>query len=296
MAICFGPAGQCRKAKELKLKSTWHYLDFVAQMGLNAFEYSAGRGVNIGEATAQRLGSRARELGIVMSLHAPYYISLASREEEKREKSVQYILDSALAVSRLGGNRIVVHPGGLNGQSREEALRVACATLQKARRVLDENGFTQIAICPETMGKISQLGTLEEVIKLCLLDDRMLPCVDFGHLNARTLGGLQCEADFAGVLDEIGKRLGQERLKSMHIHFSKIAYSAGGEVRHLTFEDESFGPDFEPLMLQLAKRRMEPVVICESAGTQSEDALQMQEAYRRFSGRLGQDKLEGDVE
>ena len=114
---------------------------------------------------------------------------------------------------------------------------------------------------------------------MCGVDERFLPCVDFGHLNARTLGGLHEEGAFAAVLDRLADALGRERASQMHIHFSKIEYSAGGEKRHLTFEDTAFGPDPEPLMTLLAKRGLCPTVICESAGTQTVDAATMSRLY-----------------
>ena len=129
------------------------------------------------------------------------------------------------------------------------------------------------------MGKINQLGTLSEVLELCGVDERFLPTVDFGHLNARTLGGIKSREDYARMLDEIESALGHDRLCRMHIHFSKIEYTAGGEKRHLTFADEVYGPQFEPLMEELAKRAMSPSVICESDGTQAEDAAQMKRFY-----------------
>ena len=126
------------------------------------------------------------------------------------------------------------------------------------------------------------MGDLDEVIALCKVDDRMLPCVDFGHMNARTLGSLDSKEAFAALLDKLEDQLGKERIRRMHVHFSQIEYSAGGEVRHLIFSDnKGFGPDYQPLMELFAERGMEPTVICESAGTQSEDALIMQRAYEK---------------
>ena len=129
------------------------------------------------------------------------------------------------------------------------------------------------------MGKINQLGTLEEVIALCELDERLIPCIDFGHLNARTLGEVNSKEAFKQIIDEIGNRLGEYRQKHFHSHFSKIEYTKGGEKKHLTFEDSIFGPDPTPLMELLCEFDLEPTIICESDGTQSEDALAMKNLY-----------------
>jgi deoxyribonuclease-4 len=279
MAAKFGPHGRCDFARERGVKTTEGYLALLAELGLDAYEYPCGRGVNVGEETARAIGREAKRLGIQISLHSPYYVSLASIEESKRLNSVQYLLKSAAAVDWMGGTRVTVHPGGLNGQTREKALQVAADTLRSAQRALDEAGLSHIVLCPETMGKVSQLGDLDEVLALCAIDERMLPCVDFGHLNARTQGGLRVKEAYSAVFRCISGCLGEERARKMHAHFSKIEYSAGGEVRHLTFTDCNYGPEFEPLMELTAKWNYEPVFICESAGTQAQDAARMKQNY-----------------
>lgn len=278
----FGPAGTGDSFKEQGYKTSLQVPGYLEKMGLNWFEYQCGRGVNIGEDKAVALGEKAKEHGIGISLHAPYYISLASKEEEKRDNSVNYILQSARAVSAMGGDRIVVHPGGLGGLARDDATALACVTLKKAQDCLDANGLSHVHICPETMGKINQLGTLEEVLQMCGVDERFLPCIDFGHLNARTHGAVNSADAFTAILDEVESRLGYDRMKVFHSHFSKIEYTDGGEKRHLTFEDQVFGPDFSPLAELIAKKNLSPVFVCESAGSQAEDAAQMQAVYRSF--------------
>lgn len=280
LCAVFGPAGNSDSFYAAGNKATLQAPGWLQAQGLTAYEYQCGRGVNVGEATARALGAKAAEYGVSVSLHAPYYISLASAEEEKRLGSLRYITDSARAVTWMGGCRIVVHPGGLNKRTREDATRVACDTLAAAQRELDEQGLSQVRICPETMGKINQLGDLEEVITMCGVDERFLPCVDFGHLNARTLGGLHEEGAYIAVLDRLADVLGTERAAQMHIHFSKIEYSAGGEKRHLTFEDTLYGPDPAPLMRELFRRNWRPTVICESDGTQAEDARILRDWFR----------------
>ncbi|MCL1867193.1 MAG: endonuclease IV, partial [Oscillospiraceae bacterium] len=147
------------------------------------------------------------------------------------------------------------------------------------REAMDETGFGDILICPETMGKINQLGTLEEVLRICEIDERMLPCVDFGHLNARTLGGIKSRSDYASAFDLIRDSLGDGILQNLHIHFSKIEYTKGGEKKHLTFADEIFGPDCKPMLDEIFDRRMTPFIVCESDGTQAEDCAVMRKYY-----------------
>ncbi|MDR2908596.1 MAG: TIM barrel protein, partial [Oscillospiraceae bacterium] len=253
---------------------------YLREKGLGAFEYQCGHGVRVSEAVAKSLGKRAEEADVKISLHAPYYISLASAEEEKRQNSVVYILQAARACRLMGGNRIVVHPGGAGKTSRKEAVSLALETLMAARKRLDEEKLEGIFICPETMGKINQLGDLEEVMTLCKTDERMIPCIDFGHMNARTGGRASGYEGFSEMLNTIHNSLGAERGSSFHVHFSKIEYTqAGGEKRHLTFADTEYGPDFAPLGLLFKERGLTPTVICESSGTQIEDAAAMKAMY-----------------
>ena len=279
MAAKFGPAGNSKSFSQMGYKSSLDVPEYIEKMGLDVFEYQCGRGVNIGEEKARQLGAAAAEKGITLTLHAPYYISMSGIDPEKRLKSVDYILASARAVDAMGGNRIVVHTGSCGKISREEALALAVDTMKSAVVALDQNGLSHIHICPETMGKINQLGTLDEVLSLCEIDERLIPCIDFGHLNARTLGGLKTYGDFKEIFDKIEDRLGIDRLRSFHSHFSKIEYTDGGEKKHLTFEDTAYGPDFEPVIDLIVKKNCSPIVICESDGTQAEDALTMKKAY-----------------
>lgn len=279
MGALFGPAGRDDSLSIYKYRSSLDIPRCMSEKGLDAFEYQCGRGVNVNEEAARQLKEEANKYGITLSLHAPYYISLSGIEKEKRDKSITYIVDSAKAADLMGADRIIVHSGSCSKISREEALALACDTLKRAQNTLDELNLGHIHICPETMGKINQLGTLDEVLELCKIDDRMIPCVDFGHLNARTLGSINSEEDYKKILDEIENALGIDRLKLFHSHFSKIEYTAGGEKQHLTFSDSMYGPDYEPLLNQVVKRDLSPRFICESAGTQSDDALIMKTYY-----------------
>ena len=277
----FGPAGNSESFSAMGYRKTLQVPEYLEKMGLDAFEYQCGRGVNISQEKAAEFGAACREKGIYVSLHAPYYISLSGVEESKRLNSINYILQAARAVNAMGGERIVVHSGSCSKISREEALALAMDTMGLAQKALDDEGLSNIHICPEVMGKINQLGTLEEVLSLCSIDERIIPCVDFGHLNSRTFGSLKTAQDFGRVLDTIENCLGRERMQRFHIHFSKIQYTLnGGEKCHLTFADREYGPEFEPLAEELAKCGAAPVVICESAGTQAEDAAAMKAFWK----------------
>lgn len=277
--IRFGTAGTSDSFEAKGYKSSLDIPAYTAEMGLDAFEYQCGHGVRLGVDKAGKMAADAAERGILFSVHAPYYISMSSLEEEKRLGSVRYLLQSAEVCRALGGKRIIFHSGSCGKQNREAALEKALDTMRRAVEALDEAGYGDMTLCPETMGKIGQLGTLDEVLALCGVDKRITPCIDFGHLNARTLGGVGGKEQFAAILDRMAEALGDDRARSFHSHFSKIEYTAGGEKRHLTFADTVFGPPYEPLLDLCAARGLTPTFICESAGTQAEDARAMQDYF-----------------
>lgn len=278
----FGPAGISDSFYEQGYKSTLEVSGWLRQMGLGAFEYQCGRGVRIKEETARKLGKSAQNHNIALSVHSPYYINLATPDDSKRQKSIDYILQTLEAADYMGATRVVVHSGSCANMSREKALAYAKKALLQAQAQADDMGFSHIHICPETMGKINQLGNLDEVLELCSLDERFLPTIDFGHLYTRSLGALKTQADFEHIFDEIENRLGLERLKTFHCHFSRIEFTAGGEKKHHTYADTEYGPDFEPIAEIICKRGLSPVIICESRGTQAEDARTLQDIYRTY--------------
>lgn len=281
MTAKFGPAGNS-DAFAAAYRSSLEAPDWIAQQGLDCYEYQCGKGVHVGEDTARKLGEKARGAGITLSLHAPYFINLANPDPESQRKTIGYVLSSCQAADWMGAQRVVVHSGALMKRTRQEALDIARNCLQAVLAACDAAGFAHITLCPETMGKINQLGDLDEVLALCQLDDRLLPCVDFGHLYARSLGadeGLEATGRMLARMEEI---LGIERARIFHSHFSRIEFTPnGGEKCHRTFSDNGgFGPDPAPLMELIAQRGWSPTIICESAGTQAEDALAMKKLYQ----------------
>ena len=181
------------------------------------------------------------------------------------------------AAELLGANTIVIHSGSAAKISREEAMKLSCDTLYK---VIEAIGDTDIKLGIETMGKVNQLGTLDEVIEQCQVDKHYVPVVDFGHMNARECGGVFTTADdYRRVFDKIALGCSDEVAKNLHCHFSKIEYTDKGEKKHLTFADREYGPDFEPLIEAIAREGLTPTIICESDGTMPEDALAMKKYY-----------------
>ncbi len=282
MSARFGVAGNSEYFTREVSKASADAPAWLRSIGLDAYEYQCGRGVHVKQPMAEKIGQNAADAGIVLSIHAPYFINLANPAPESLEKNIGYVLASCQAARWMGANRIVIHTGALMKRSRAEALAIAKQSLTAILAACDGAGYGDLTLCPETMGKVNQLGDLEEVLALCTLDERLLPCVDFGHLYARTAGELDGTAACRAMLDRMAAVLGEDRAAVFHSHFSHIAFTPkGGELRHLTFADsQGFGPDFEPLAGEIARRGWNPTIICESAGTQSEDALTMKQLYQ----------------
>ncbi|MCX7747487.1 MAG: TIM barrel protein [Clostridia bacterium] len=277
--IRFGPAGNSESFYEAGYKSSVEMPGWLKNLGLNAYEYQCSKGVKISEKTAVELGKNARENDIFLSIHAPYYINMSSEEEEKRENSKRYILESMKAAKWMGAKRIVIHAGSYKKVSREWAVNTAIGVLKEALIEADRMGYGEIAICPEVLGKANQLGTLDEILEMCRVDERMLPTVDFGHLHARGLGALNSLGDFQKVIETIENAIGYDRLKIMHCHFSRIEFTKAGEKRHWTLDDKEYGPDFEPLAEIIYRKNLEPVIICESRDKMAEDALKLKDIF-----------------
>ena len=277
MKAKFGPGGNSEAFKRAGYSSTVDAPEWLRRIGLDAYEYEAGNGLAAGISTLADIGRRAHENNIKMSYHTPYFISLSGVVEATRLKSIDYIRQSIDAARLLGAGTIVVHCGSCAKISRDEAMRLASDTLVRTAASLDTYG---IKIGIETMGKVNQLGTLDEVLELCRIDSCFVPVVDFGHLNAREMGGVfKTSDDYLRVFDKISARMGSYVAEHLHCHFSKIEYTTSGEKKHLTFEDTEFGPDYEPFIEAIIRGNLSPTVICESMGTQSQDALTMKSLY-----------------
>jgi len=283
--IRFGPSGNGELFYNQGFKTSIDAPAWLKNRGLNAYEYSFSRGFTISEFMAKTLGEKCFENDIEISVHAPYYINLANPDPKMIEKSFNYIITSLKLLKILGGKKCVFHPGTCGEMSRVVAIETLKKNMKELVKRIDEENFDfQFFLCPETMGKSQQLGTYEEVGEICTYADYLIPTLDFGHINAFTHGKLKCEDDFEKIITFLISKIGFDKVKNLHIHFSKIEYGGKGEIRHLTFEDKEYGPEFEPLAKVLKKYNLEPTVICESSGTQAEDASEMKEIYENLKG------------
>lgn len=277
--IKFGPSGNCELFYEQGYSHTEQSAAFVKNFGLDCFEYSFGRGVRMTEDKAISIGEAFAAENVEISVHAPYFINFANPDDEMAAKSYGYVLDSGKMCKLMGGKRIVFHPAAQGKATREDAVALTKERLKVLRDYIYLNSLEDMTFCPETMGKLAQIGTVEEITEFCLIDPVFTPCIDFGHINAREQGSLKTVADYKSRLEYMIEKLGYERMKHFHSHFSKIMYSAKGEIKHLTFADDVYGPEFEPLAIAIKDLKLEPYIVSESAGTQAEDAAEMKRVY-----------------
>ena len=281
MRVLFGPAGNSESFYNEGHTSTLEAAKWTKERGPDLFEYSFGQGYRMSSDKAEEIGRVFKQEGIELSIHAPYFINFANPDEEMYQKSLGYIKTGIKFMNAFGAKRFVFHPASCGKETRENAVALMTKRFKEFMPEIESLLGDDMYICPETMGKTLQIGTWKEIIDLCTISKKLMPTFDFGHINALTQGSLKTKDDFKEIFDYSFEKLGEERTKNAHVHFSKIEYGPKGEVRHLTFDDKLFGPDFEPLAQYLAENDMACHIICESNGTMAEDAKTMKEIYKK---------------
>jgi len=271
--LLFGPAGVPRSARR---RSSEEGLRRVKELGLGCMELEFVRRVSMGEATAAQVRQVAQEEGIRLSVHAPYYINLNSRKTEKVQAARERILQAARIGALCGAESVVVHVAFYHDDPPEEVYARVKAHFEELAAQLRAEGHT-IWLRPETMGKESQFGSLEEVLRLSSEVEGVMPCVDFAHLHARALGALNSYQEFAAVLRQIEAQLGRGALDDMLIHVSGIEHGPKGEKKHLNLAEADLR--YRELLRALKDFDVKGCVICESPNLE-EDALLLQERYR----------------
>ena len=280
--IRFGPSGNSQSFYDDGNKTSVQAPKWLSQKGLSAYEFSFGRGYTMGLKTATELGNEAEKYGVKVSIHAPYYINLANPDEEMKNKSFGYIIKGLELLRAMQGSHLVFHVASQGKMERKDALNLAKTRLEELSMILDFKGVHKGQyLCLETMGKPLQIGTYKEIIDLCTINENFIPCFDFGHINALTGGGLKRAEDYLNIFNYSIEKLGLERTKHCHIHFSKIEFGAKGEIRHLNYDDNVYGPEFDPLAKALKILDLKPIVICESKTMMAEDAYTLKNIYEK---------------
>lgn len=279
--IKFGPSGNDKKFYEEGHKSTAEAFSWIKGLGLDLFEYSFGRGITLSDETAVEYGLIAKECGVEISVHAPYFINLANPNPDSVKKSFEYINNSLEKLIKFGGKKCVVHIGSCMKMPREEALKNVDYNLHMFMEQFDERFFSSgIIICPETMGRFTQIGTYQEIIDFCCMHKSLIPTLDFGHINCVMQGKLNSKEEYQKILDYLFDKIGEEKAKQLHIHFSQIEFTEKGEIKHLTLDNGKFGPPFEPLAELLQEYKMDKTtIICESKEIMAQDAIKLKNIY-----------------
>lgn len=282
--IRFGPAGNSEIFYEQGHKNSLEAPSWCKEHGLYAYEYSFGRMFNMSHESAKKLGEEAQKNGVLVSVHAPYYINLANPSDEVLQKDIDYLTTSLSFLVDFKGMQCVFHPGSCGKDSRDVAFNRIMSRMDKLLEGIYSRGYGNLNICPETMGKSMQVGSVKEVVEMCKLDKCLIPTLDFGHINAVTGGTLKSADDYRKILDYVYENLGEYKAKNLHIHFSKIEYTAKGEVKHLTLDDKVYGPEFEPLAQVIKEMKLEPTIISESRDMMMEDAIKLKNIYDSIGG------------
>jgi deoxyribonuclease-4 len=274
----FGPAGMPPGFKALKQPVT-QVPKYLHDEGLDSFEYQMARWgpvPQIRQEVAEQLRKNAIDNDVWLTAHGSYFINLTAAKEEVLEASKKRLLACVTGANWMGAHIVVIHPGSYAGRPSQEVY----VTCEKALKEVVENmyslGLTRIHLAPETMGKGSQFGSLEEVLTLCERIELTEPNVDWAHLHARDGGSFKTIDDVRKAMDEIEKRLGSAALKNLHCHFSHIEFTEKGERRHHNLERVEYGPNFNFLATLIAERSLNPVIACETPNLDA-DALKLRE-------------------
>jgi len=243
----------------------------LEDMTLDGMELEFVHGVRISDGSKKAVN----ETNLIKTAHAPFYINLNSKEEDKVEASVQRIIETANVTNALGGYSITFHAGFYMGNSKEETYDKIRTQIKKITDELEKTG-NKIWIRPETTGKATQWGDLEEIIKLSKEFEYVLPCVDFSHLHARYNGTHNTYDEFSGMLELIGKELGEIALNNFHAHLAGIDYSSKGEKRHLNLEESDM--NYKDLLKALKDFQVKGALVCESPNIET-DCLLLKQYY-----------------
>jgi len=273
----FGPAGMPLGFKVLK-RPVGEVPMYLREKGLDAFEYQMvrwGPKPQIRREEAERLGRNAVKEDVWLTAHGSYFVNLTA-EGEVLEASKRRLLSCVTGAGWMGARIVVFHPGFYGGRSPQRVFEICEGAMKEVVESMKSLGLGVVCLAPETMGKPSQFGSLDEVLGLCERLEFTVPNVDWAHLHARDRGRFRSVDDSRRVLDEIERRLGSDVLKNLYCHFSHIEFGDKGERRHVDLDVGGFGPDFGFLVGLFVELGLNPVVCCETPSLDV-DALKLRD-------------------
>jgi deoxyribonuclease IV len=269
--LLFGTAGVPRSTKG---KNSISGIERVRELGLDCMELEFVQGVRMSEKGAKNVHEAGNKENVFLSVHAPYYVNLNSLEEKKLKASLERIYQAARIGSLCGAESIVLHAAFYQKSSNQEAYDMVSKALQKITQQLLDEGIS-VVLRPETMGKRTQFGTLEEVLSLSSEIEGIMPCLDFSHMHARE-GRQNSYSEFIAILAKVEESLGKEGLLNMHMHISGIEYNRNGEKKHLTLKESDF--NYPELLVAIKEFKITGMAICESPNLE-EDGLLLRNIY-----------------
>lgn len=277
----FGPAGVPMAFRAMKAVLA-DVPRLLREEGLDAFEYQAvrwGAKPQIRREKAEELGLKAEEHDVWLSLHGSYFINFCGKTEII-EASKNRLIACTTAAEWMKAHVVVFHPGFYGKRQPKEAFKDCLETVKEVVETMKTLGIRNVKLGPETMGKISQFGSLDEILSLCEQVEQTQPVIDWAHLHARCRGCFKTVKDFRKVVEEIERRLGTDAVKNMHCHFTKVEFTDKGERRHHTMDKAEYGPDFTMLAKVIAEFRLKPVIISESPVIDV-DAIKMRDILKK---------------
>ena len=249
--------------------------DVLKHLNLDGMEIEFVHGVRMSDKTRETVKRLSKEKNLLLTAHGPNYINLNSKEEEKIEASIQRIVDTAKAAQDVGAYSITYHAAFYMGKEKETVFEQVKKQTQKIVDILEKEKIN-VWVRPETTGKATQWGDFEEIIRLSKEFEKVLPCIDFSHIHARTAGKYNTYDEFAHILERIGKELGNVALENFHAHIAGIEYTSKGERQHLILKDSDM--NYKDLLKALKDFNIKGAVVCESPNIE-EDAQLLKEYY-----------------
>lgn len=281
----FGPAGIPLGFEALK-RPVEDVPEYLRNEGLDAFEYQAvrwGPKPQMKEENAEKLGIKAKEYDVRLSVHGSYFINFCG-DPLTVEASKKRLISCIIAADWIGAHEVVFHPGFYSKFYGEDLKRCVKA-MNEVVEFMKSSGIVGVSLAPETAGRIFQLGNLDETLTLCEKVELTKPTIDWSHLHARERGKLKTMDDFRQVINEVERRLGTNAVKELHCHYTRVEFGRVGERRHHTMDETKYGPDFEPLAILIAELDLNPVILSESP-TLDIDSQKMQDiVFREISRR-----------
>ncbi len=249
--------------------------EVLTELNLDGMELEFVHGVRMNDETRKLVKSERENKNLILSAHAPFYVNLNSQEEEKSDASVQRIIETGLAAKDTGAFSITFHAAYYMKQDKETVYQTVKRRITEISELFKRENI-DVWIRPETTGKGTQWGDLDEIIRLSKKFDNVLPCIDFSHLHARSVGKFNTYEEFSKILETVGNELGQTALDNFHGHLAGIDYGAKGEKKHLILEESDM--NYKELLKVMKEFGVKGALVCESPNIE-EDTMLLKEYY-----------------